>query len=109
MKVVIQIKEKNQGKRMLEFANLCVTKTEYSYSGSGNTYGYSAVIKYPDSEEIYYDKRFTSYQYPGKYNPVDVANEECNKYIDEIIQKIQTAVTNAKKRHEEFTEVIELD
>ena len=94
MKVIIQIKEKNQGKRMLEFANLCVTKTEHSYRDTGNTY---------------YDKRFTSCQYSGRYNPVDVANEECNKYIDEIIKKIQTAVTNAKKRHSEFTEVIELD
>lgn len=109
MKIIIQINRKDEGKRMLEFTNLCITKRELIYSGSGTTYGYAAVIKYAGSDEKYYEKQFTSYQYSGKYKPLDFANEECNKFIDEIIQKIQTEITNAKKRHVEFTDVIELD
>lgn len=105
MKVIIQIKEKNQGKRMLEFTDLCITRRELAYN-SGVIYGYAVVLCYPDESKTYYKKDFTMYNYS---NSISKTVETCNKYLDEVIQKIQDAVNKAKKRHSEFTEVIELD
>ena len=40
---------------------------------------------------------------------LDEATRKCNEELGLTIQKIQNAINNAKKRHTEFTEVVELN
>lgn len=106
MKIIIRINREDTSKRMLEFTGLCVTRRELAYSNSGSVYGYAVILCYPDDTKTYYNKDFTVYNYS---NSMLKAKQACNKYVDEVIQKIQDAVNKAKKRHSEFTEIIELD
>ena len=106
MKIIIRINRgENTSKHMLEFTGLCVTRKQLAYN-SGSVYGYAVILCYPGDSKTYYNKDFTVYHYS---NSMSKAKEACNKYLDEVIQKIQDAVNKAKKRHSEFTEVIELD
>lgn len=105
MKVIIRINREDTSKRMLEFTGLCITRKQLAYT-SGTVYGYAVILCYPNDSNTYYNKDFTAYNYS---NSMLRAKEACNEYLDEIIQKIQDAVSQAKKRHSEFTEIIELD
>lgn len=105
MKIIIRTNREKANKRMLEFSGLCITRKELTYN-SGTIYGYSVVLCYPGDGKTYYNKDFTAYTCS---NSMLKAKEACNKYLDEVVQKIQDAVNKAKKRHSEFTEVIELD
>ena len=105
MKIIIRTNREDTSKDMLEFTGLCVTRKELKYN-NGTTYGYAVVLCYPGEIKIWYSKDFTAYNH---LNSTSKAKEACNKYLDEVIQKIQDAVNKAKKRHSEFTEIIELD
>lgn len=106
MKIIIRINRvEDTSKHMLEFTGLCIIRKELAYN-SGSVYGYAVVLCYHDDSKTYYKKDFTVYNYSRSMSK---AKEACNKYLDEVIQKIQDAVNKAKKRHSEFTEVIELD
>ena len=105
MKIIIRIGREDTSKHMLEFTGLCVTRKQLAHN-SGSAYGYSVVLCYPGDIKPCYNKDFTVYNYS---NSMAKAKEACNKYLDEVVQKIQDAVNKAKKRHSEFTEVIELD
>lgn len=105
MKVIIRIGKEDASKHMLEFTGLCVTRKQLAYN-NGSVYGYAVILCYHDESKIYYKKDFTMYNYS---NSMVRTKEACNKHLDEVIQKIQDAVSKAKKRHSEFTETIELD
>ena len=87
-------------------------KTSYGWM---DTVGQSIVIKNSNSGEIFYQKDFTK-ETTMKGNGVEVvkvsldeATRKCNEELGLTIQKIQNAINNAKKRHTEFTEVVELN
>ena len=105
MKVIIRISREDASKHMLEFTGLCVTRKQLVYS-NGSMYGYAVILCYPNDTKTYYNKDFTVYNYS---NSMSRTKEACNKHLDDVIQKIQNAVSKAKKRHSDFTETIELD
>jgi len=105
MKVIIRIGKEDASKHMLEFTGLCVTRKQLAYN-NGSVYGYAVILCYTDESKIYYKKDFTMYNYSDSMLRT---KEACNKCLDEVIQKIQDAVSQAKKRHSEFTQTIELD
>jgi hypothetical protein len=105
MKIIIRFNREDTRKHMLEFTGLCVTSKQIEYN-NGSVCGYEVILCYNNESKIYYKKGFTAYNYS---NSMSKAKKACNKYLDEVIQKIQDAVNKAKKRHSEFTEIIELD
>ena len=87
-------------------------KTSYGWM---DTVGQAIVIKNSNSGDIFYKKDFRK-ETTMKSNGVEVvkvsldeATRKCNEELGLTIQKIQNAINNAKKRHAEFTDVVELN
>ena len=87
-------------------------KTRYGWM---DTVGQAIVIENSNSGEIFYQKDFkkepvikTNDEEVVKVS-LDEATRKCNEELDLTIQKIQDAINNAKKRHEEFTEAVKLN
>ena len=120
MKLILEISEPfyRTYNIMVDTDGLAVVRKEVKAKGSHvwmETIGQSIIIKNSNSGEIFYQKDFTK-ETTMKSNGVetvkvslDEATRKCNEELDLIIKKIQDAINNAKKRHAEFTEAVELN
>ena len=125
MKVVLEIQNRSDVfigrdtyRIMVDTDGLSIVRGEVMEKGScgwQEISGYAVVIKNSNSGEVFYKREFKKeVGYVGrgvKTENVSIrdAAQQCNKEMTLTIQKIQSAINYAKKRHLDFTEPIQLE